>query len=475
MDLFVNILGACSTITSQKAKAKTLDDEVASEIQLNAFEFRNYRTSLDAAQQQVLERIVNQWCSMLVRGRTMKVEGIDDKVYLDKDLLTLEYLQEPYPLKAISRMSMSKDVDEMMTGASAPFGLEITFEGGMGDVILKFNFEQERQRLHFALTLRILRTRDPTLDPSSNVVVDARDEDEEDEVQTFNQLVHAQHYNVDAGIPIVFSVSDLKLFHKLQSSSRHTYLEFFVRYPRQDRFLYAKSPTTHLPQQVLQTDDAALRRKKEKKEEADDDEEKKKEELKRQVLGDEVPICAMRFELKNVKLRVPKVPHQIFGRLMAKDDYFPTAIGTFDFQVNRSHLQNKLKDMDEHKKKGANASKKEKELPETMRIPMYSSWKVPSDDNKGETYLKIGTLTIRLMGYVTDPARVGDGAARGARQQEDSELKPLADGSASGKEEGDDAEAKSKEGERDEDRDGKQRKDSGEDSSSSASSSSSSS
>jgi len=140
-----------------------------------------------------------------------------------------------------------------------------------------------------------------------------------------------------------------------------------------------------------------LRRKKEKKDENDEEEEKKKEEMKRQVLGDDIPICAMRFELKNVKMRIPKVPHQIFGRLMAKDDYFPTAIATFDFQVNRSHLMNKMKE-ESNRKKG----KKEKELPETLRIPLYSSWKVKDGDSKEEKNIKLGTLTLRLMGYVAE-------------------------------------------------------------------------
>mmetsp|Transcript_148199 Transcript_148199/g.385086 ORF Transcript_148199/g.385086 Transcript_148199/m.385086 type:complete len:467 (-) Transcript_148199:60-1460(-) len=395
MEIIATFFNACSTL--QRQKTELFDEDLASEIQLNAFEFRNYRTSLDAPQQQIVERIVNSWCAMLVKGKMMKVEGIDDKIFLDKDMLMLEYQNEFYPLKTISRMEMFKDVDEMMAGSAAPFGLDVTFEGAMGDISLKFNFEHERQRLHFALTMRILRTRDPTLDPSANVTV-IGDEEDEDDHQTFGMAVNAQHYNIDNCIPIVFSVSDLKLYQKLQSTSRHTYLEFFVRYPRQDKFLYAKSPTTHIPQQVLLTEDAALRRKKEKKDENEEEEEKKKEEMKRQVLGDEIPICAMRFDLKNVKMRIPKVPHQIFGRLMAKDDYFPTAIGTFDFQVSRSHLMNKMKDENERKK----GSKKEKDLPETMRIPLYSSWKVKDSDNKEEKNVKLGTLTLRLMGYVTE-------------------------------------------------------------------------
>merc|ERR1711957_967669 len=149
---------------------------------------------------------------------------------------------------------------------------------------------------------------------------------------------------------------------------------------------------------------------------------KKKEETKRQVLGDEIPIRAMRFELKNVKLKVPKIPHQIFGRLMAKDEYFPTAIGTFDFWVTKKHLQNRMKDPDERKK----GNRKETELPETLRIPMYSSWKGKAKEGKEDVYLKIGTLTIRLMGYVTEP-ETSKKDAKGRSPKEEEEVDEIDD------------------------------------------------
>merc|ERR1719203_1879836 len=204
---------------------------------------------------------------------------MDDTVYLDKDLLTLVYQRVRYPLKAIYRMDMFKDPDEMMTHSSAPYGLDIIFEGEAGDVTLRFNFEHEAHRLNFALTLRILRTRDPTLDPPTKVVVDMKNDGEEEERFTYNRIVNAQHYNIDAGIPVIFSVSDLKIYEKIQSSSRHSYLEFFVRYPRQDRFLYAKSPTTHIPPQAMQTDEA-LRRKNAKKTDEEEEQENKKLEAR---------------------------------------------------------------------------------------------------------------------------------------------------------------------------------------------------
>lgn len=402
MDLIANILAACGNIQKGNAGAQNFAEEDASDIQLNAFEFRNYRTSLETQQHKLVERVVNQWCAMLVKGKTLKVNGFEEKVYMDKDLLTLEYNNEHYPLKAISEMRMEKDRDDMNDGV--PWCLAVTFEGAMGDTGLRFNFEQERQRLNFALTLRILRTRDPTLDPSQTVSVikEDDDEDEEEEKPTFGKIVNTQHYNTDAGIPIVFSVSDLKLFQKIQSSSRHCYLEFFVRYPRQDKFLYAKSPTTPLPQAVFLAEDLALRRKKEKKDELEEAEEKKAQEQKREVLGGEIPICAMRFELKNVKLKIPKVPTTIFGRLMAKDDYFPTAIGTFDFEIKRSFLSDRRTKRDETKKKGREEDGMRKD-PETLPIPLMSSWKAPATADGEEKYTKIGLLTIRVIGYITDP------------------------------------------------------------------------
>lgn len=396
MDFLVRLTDACSSV-AKPSVAATMDPlEDASEIQLNAFEFRNYRCAIDAGQQKLLERVVNQWCAMLVKGKTMRVNDAEEKVYLDKDMLTLEISNIFYPLKAICKMEMFQD-DVDYEGASQ-WALDLSFSGSAGETSLKFNFDAERQRLNFALSIRILRTRDPTLDPSSNIEVFGKEEEEEPEPQTFGRIVNAHRYGVaEIGIPIVFSVSDLKVIREIKSSSRHSYLEFFVKYPRQDKFLYAKSPTTHIPQNVLMSEDAALRRKKEKKDEQQEEDERKKEETKRKVLGDEVPIAAMRFELKNVKIKVPRVPHTIFGRLMAKDDYFPTAIGTFDFEVTKKYLQNKLSNKGNHK---------EQELPATLSIPLMSSWKMRTG-NDSESFQKIGILTIRLMGYVSDEKSAG--------------------------------------------------------------------
>ena len=43
--------------------------------------------------------------------------------------------------------------------------MECAFEDTFEEYDLCFAFEQKKQRLHFAIALRILRCRDPTLDP----------------------------------------------------------------------------------------------------------------------------------------------------------------------------------------------------------------------------------------------------------------------------------------------------------------------
>jgi len=439
MDVILNVLGMCNSL--QKADINNEDD--ASEIQLNAFEFRNYRTSLEPSQQKLLERVVNQWCSMLVKGKTMKVNNFDDKVQLDKDLLVLEYKNFWLPLKSILRMELFKDRDEIL---AVPYGLEITFEGRAADTILRFHFEHERQRLNFALTLRILRTRDPTLDPAADQmkVVLADDEDPDDDRFTFHKIASTQHYSTDASIPVVFSVSDMKIYEKLQSSSRHVYLEFFVKYPRQDQFLYAKSPTAYLKPQVLLGDDVAIRRKKEKQDD-EEDEERKKEEQKRQVLGQDVPKDAMKFDLKNVKLKIPKVPHALFGRLMAKDDYFPTAVGTFDFEFKRQYLQDRrtLDPQDRRRERLGKDDGTRKE-PEVLAIPVMSSWKSFNKDTKEESFIKIGLLTIRIIGYITD--RQGGDSSKAGSSPSRSKGSPSKDNNDRG---GDDEEEEEEESDED--------------------------
>merc|ERR1719326_2517921 len=187
MDSVFRIFGACNIL--KKAEKKV---EEASDVQLNAFEFRNYRTSLDDGQQKMLERIVNQTASSLIwpKGKTLKVNNFEDKVFLDRDLLVLEYQGEFFPLRTITKMDFFKDTDDMM---GAPWVVEVTFEGRDVERGLIFNFEQERQRLNFALTIRILRTRDPALDINQPMeVVFQEDEEEEVEHKTFNRIVSTQ-------------------------------------------------------------------------------------------------------------------------------------------------------------------------------------------------------------------------------------------------------------------------------------------
>lgn len=394
-------------------KEQELDDDDASEIQLNVFEFRNYRTALDENQQAVLEHIVNQWCVLLVKGKSMLVNNFMEKVYIDKDLLNLEIADEEYPLKQIRAVNFFTD-----DLSGSPYVLEVTFDAVIGDQTLIFNFDEERVRLNFAIALRVLRSRDPTLDPSTNIEIQREDKKENAmRNMTYEEVMRAQHFHANAGLPVIVSVSDLKLFQKLQSTSRHVYLEFFVKYPAQDKFLYAKSPTTHIPSQAVQTDDMGMKAKRKKGSEEDEEEERKKEEMKKQAFGNQqIPIAAMRFDLKNVKLKIPKVPHTIFGRLMAKDDYFPTALGIFDAKIEKSMIADRRKNVaeDAKSKKGTgeddeNTGKSRKD-PETMSLPVMSAWKMTvfkkdlrtGEELEEEQFVQIGTLTIRAIGYVLD-------------------------------------------------------------------------
>lgn len=428
--------GACRGLTMANDHMREDD---ASDIQLNAFEFRNYRTNLESGQQKMIERVVNQSVTTLVKGRMITVNSMSEKVFLDKDLLTIEIGDSGhsfYRLKEMSRMEFTKNE---MSGSG--WLLRVTFEmEGRPEEVLEFAFDQERQRLNFALTLRILRTRDPDLDTSVPIEIERNEEnDDYDNVKNaFGRVVAVPRYSPEAGIPIIFSISDLKLYTKLQSTSRWVYIEFFVHYPHQDKFLYAKSPTTHIPPQILIADDQGVRRKKEKRAEEEEAEKLRLEnEKKREALGGDVPIASMKFDLKNVKMKIPKTPHQIFGRLMAKDDYFPTVVGTFSFDVHKSWLQDRRAEAQEEQKASKHEADKlqakdgHRREPEKIEIPMYSVVKMettaagPAAEGGGsnsaaaaaglaaaraakkgkepkEEFVKIGKLTIRILGYITD-------------------------------------------------------------------------
>eukprot|EP00928_Gymnodinium_smaydae_P071318 TRINITY_DN54942_c0_g1_i1.p1 TRINITY_DN54942_c0_g1~~TRINITY_DN54942_c0_g1_i1.p1 ORF type:complete len:448 (+),score=136.03 TRINITY_DN54942_c0_g1_i1:101-1444(+) len=446
MDFVLAFLDACSTVSKDNRPA----DDDASEVQLNAFEFRNYKTRLDGNCQRVVERIVNQWCAMLVKGRTMKVNGFEEKVNLDRDMLNLEYAGEILPLRAIRKIEFFKDGDEM--AMDAPYGLDVAFEGIVGDTNLTFSFEQERHRLSFAITIRILRTRDPLLDPTQTMEVVGKDPDEDDERKTFTRLATMPRYSPERGIPVVISVSDLKIYHKIISTSRHVYLELFVRYPSQEQFLYAKSPTTHIPPQVLLNEDTSALKRKARGEENEDGEDAKKEEAKK-ILGADIPICAMRFNLKNVKLKIPKTPHTIFGRMMARDDYFPTTVGTFEIEVLKSHLQDR-RNIDPAEKRREKNGKDDgsRTEPETLALPMYSSSASIGGDAKDKKLQKVGLLTLRLLGYITDDQAYNANSSRKSEQSDERSGKGSEEGSEGGGE-GEEEEEEEREAEEEEEED----------------------
>ena len=96
-----------------------------------------------------------------LQGIVIRVNGFEEKTFLDKDLLNLELSGELYPLDALCRMTMRKESDDVVM--NVPWILDLNFDFEEGETVLSFSFEQERHRLQFALMLRILRTRNPHL------------------------------------------------------------------------------------------------------------------------------------------------------------------------------------------------------------------------------------------------------------------------------------------------------------------------
>jgi len=218
---------------------------------------------------------------------------------------------------------------------------------------------------------------------------------EEDE-QSLAQVAGNYRYRVESrGIPIIFSVSDLKLYKEIESSSRHVFLEFFVRYPRQDPFLYAKSTSTTLPKKALREADLFVHKNMEGN---DDDEENKQKDLNEE---DRV-IEEIQFDMRNAKLKLPAVPHTILGRLMAKDDLFPTAVGTFNFVFRKKYIQDRRTDQDfDDTQDGRRRDAEELQLDVigTKKLPKKVRGK---SHNQEAEFPKIGVLTLRCLGYITD-------------------------------------------------------------------------
>merc|ERR1712100_365904 len=100
-----------------------------------------------------------------------------------------------------------------------------------------------------------------------------------------------------------------------------------------------------------------------------------------------------RFDLKNVKVKIPKCPHILFGRLMAKDEYFPTALGLFEIPIEPDCFVEKPKQNSD-----------EKLEPKTKVVDVMSAWKMiveRKDERTGETteneeFVEIGKLTLRV-------------------------------------------------------------------------------
>eukprot|EP00438_Fugacium_kawagutii_P023120 Skav205622 [mRNA] locus=scaffold4676:47694:48875:+ [translate_table: standard] len=311
---------------------------------------------------------VNQWVATLVKGIIMNVNGVEEKTFLDRDLLNLELHGELYPLDAMCRMEMYKDSDDSI--ANMPWVLELVFDFEEGENLITFAFDRERHRLQFALTLRVLRSRNPHVDHDNFEVLN-RGDDEDDAGPKLAKLISTNRYDVQgAGITLVLSLGALRVLEHLRSNNRHVYLEFFSDYPKRDKYLYARSSYNNLPGSALVVDG-------EHKKKEDSNENKEGKKNKDQAL------CRIDFDLKNVKLKIPKVPFKIHGRLMAKDDFFPTVVATFQLEITKD---------DVFDRRGNQSVSKN---PDFIELPLFRTW-------KGDGPEIVASLSLRFLGYAKD-------------------------------------------------------------------------
>ena len=323
---------------------------------------------------------------MLVKGMILQVNGYEEKTFLDRNLTNLELNGELYPLDALCRMEMYKESDD--TIVNVPWVVELTFDFEEGETIMAFAFDRERHRLQFALTLRVLRTRNPHANHDNFELLN-RGDDEDDHGPSLRKLISSNRFDIQgAGITMVLSVGALKVQHHLRCNNRHVYLEFFSDYPKRDKFLYARSGYNNLPGSALLTDQD----QKKKEDESNQDGKKKGEQA----------LCRIDFDLKNVKLKIPKVPFTIHGRLMAKDDFFPTVVATFELEMTKDEVFDR---------RGNQTVSKN---PDFIDLPLIRAW-------KGEGPEEIASLSLRYIGYVKDdmrrvPPGHASGQARRARQ-----------------------------------------------------------
>merc|ERR1712113_340753 len=94
--------------------------------------------------------------------------------------------------------------------------------------------------------------------------------------------------------------------------------------------------------------------------------------------------------------------------MMARDDYFPTAVGTFEFEVKKSHLQDRrgLSAAEVKREKNGKDDGSRKE-PELFQIQMNSASATTGGADKDGTQ-KVGLVTLRLLGYIHDEKRDKD-------------------------------------------------------------------
>jgi len=425
-------MGACSSICSSADGNVKINDAFASDMQLNAFEFREYRTGLSPNQHKTVTRVVNNWISMLATGKTLRINDFDDKLYLDKDLCNLEYAGELYPLRSITKLEMFKDDDDMTL--EYPWGLDIIFSFLHGDSSMRINFNQDRHRLGFVLCLRVLRARDPKLEASNQCEVICRNDSEsenEEAFKPFKDVVKSLKFDIaKRGIPIVFSVTELKIIQKMILSGRQVFIEIYTQFPERRKFLYVKSTPTYVPLTAVEVQEqiATKRKNNFEQEHLTADEKKEAEEQALAAKQKLETLCSLRFGsgMRQVKMKVPRCPHKLFGRLLIRDEFNPMCIGTFEIDVTSALVQER-RTLDPEEKAAREAiyeknRKRGKEIvvdgmrrdPAFLDVPVYKAY--PDDPEKPA---QIGTLCLRLLGFLKDPAMTASQEEIHARRKEE--------------------------------------------------------
>ncbi|CEL91789.1 unnamed protein product [Vitrella brassicaformis CCMP3155] len=242
------------------------------------------------------------------------------------------------------------------------YDLEAVFAGALASSTVRWRFGNRTDRLHFALALKILRSRDPQVTKMGVCHVERTHVPKElpfsptQRDQHLFALARREHFDPQHGHTVVLSVVDLLVTRALRTPSSQLYVELYVRYPLVDKYLYVRSKPALLPawaqwahgpggsqrHSSMQVDVAIEEISAAEVDSYDPHKEfVGKEEAEMRSVNS---VARIAFNLHNVKVKIPKCPHSIFGRLIATDEYFPTAIGTFRLSVGQQHMTYKRPD-----------------------------------------------------------------------------------------------------------------------------------